>query len=48
MDALAALFAGIDFGTVTAWVGGTLATAVILIALLFKGIGLGKRGIKMA
>lgn len=42
-----AIFAAVDFSTVAAWVSAT-GIAVIGIAMAFKGIQLGKRGIKAA
>lgn len=42
-----AIFDAVDFTTVAAWVG-TLGVAVIGITMAFKGIDLGKRGVKKA
>lgn len=44
---MADIFAAVDFTTVTAFVGGT-GVVIIAIAMAFKGISLGKRGVKMA
>lgn len=44
---MAEIFAAVDFTTVAAWVGVT-GVAVIGIAMAFKGIDLGKRGVKKA
>lgn len=42
-----AIFAAVDFSTVATWVG-TAGVAIIGIAMAFKGIDLGKRGVKKA
>lgn len=42
-----AIFAAVDFTTVLAWVGGVGVT-IIGITMAFKGIDLGKRGVKKA
>ncbi|MFG0585382.1 hypothetical protein ACF8C1_19360 [Pseudomonas sp. zjy_9] len=42
-----AIFAAVDFTTVAAWVGAT-GVAIIGITMAFKGIDLGKRGVKKA
>lgn len=42
-----AIFAAVDFGSVSTWVT-TAGVAIIGIALAFKGIDLGKRGVKKA
>lgn len=42
-----AIFAAVDFNTVATWVAG-VGVAVIGIAMAFKGIDLGKRGVKKA
>jgi hypothetical protein len=42
---MAAIFAAIDLSTVLTAVG-TIGVAVIGIAMAFKGIDLGKRGVK--
>jgi len=42
-----AIFAAVDFSSVAAWVG-TVGVAVIGITMAFKGIDLGKRGVKKA
>lgn len=42
-----AIFAAVDFTTVLAFVGATGVT-VIGIAMAFKGIDLGKRGVRKA
>lgn len=42
-----AIFDAVDFTTVAAWVGAT-GVLIIGIAMAFKGIDLGKRGIKKA
>jgi hypothetical protein len=44
---MAAIFTAVDLSTVGAFVTAT-GVLVIGIALAFKGIGLGKRGIKAA
>lgn len=44
---MADIFAAVDFSTVAAWVG-TTGIAIIGIAMAFKAISLGKRGVKMA
>lgn len=41
------ILAAVDFAGVTTWVG-TAGVAIIGIAMAFKGIGLGKRGVKAA
>ena len=41
------IFAAVDFTTVAAWVGAT-GVAIIGITMAFKGIDLGKRGVKKA
>lgn len=42
-----AIFDAVDFATVATWVG-TLGVAIIGITMAFKGIDLGKRGVKKA
>lgn len=42
-----AIFAAVDFGTVVTWVAAT-GVVVMGIAMAFKGIDLGKRGVKKA
>jgi hypothetical protein len=42
-----AIFAAVDFSTVSAFVGAT-GIVLIGIAMAFKGIDLGKRGVKKA
>lgn len=42
-----AIFAAVDFGSVVTWVG-TAGVAIIGIAMAFKGVDLGKRGVKKA
>lgn len=44
---MASIFAAVDLSAVATWVAAT-GVLVIGIALAFKGIGLGKRGIKAA
>jgi len=44
---MAAIFAAVDFSTVATFVGGA-GVLVIGIAMAFKGVGLGKRAVKMA
>lgn len=44
---MAAIFTAVDFTGIATWVG-TAGVAVIGIALAFKAVGLGKRGVKMA
>lgn len=44
---MADIFAAVDFSTVATWVGSA-GVAIIGIALAFKGIDLGKRGVKKA
>nr|WP_041296496.1 membrane protein [Janthinobacterium sp. Marseille] len=44
---MAEIFAAVDFSTVAAFVAG-LGVAVIGISMAFKGIDLGKRGVKKA
>jgi len=44
---MTAIFAAVDFSTVATWVG-TVGVALIGIAMAFKGIDLGKRGVKKA
>lgn len=44
---MVAILAGVDFLGVTTWVG-VAGLAIIGIAMAFKGIDLGKRGIKKA
>ncbi|BAN48637.1 hypothetical protein [Metapseudomonas resinovorans] len=41
------IFAAVDLAEVATWVGGT-GVLIIGIAMAFKAIGLGKRGVKMA
>ena len=41
------IFAAVDFSSVATWVG-TAGVAIIGIAMGFKGIDLGKRGVKKA
>nr|WP_199066965.1 hypothetical protein [Chromobacterium sp. ASV5] len=36
----------LDFSAITAWVGGAVAVGVLGTAVAFKGIDLGKRGIR--
>lgn len=42
-----AIFSAVDFSTVATWVG-TAGVAIIGIAMAFKGIALGKRGVSKA
>lgn len=42
-----AIFAAVDLATVATWVGAT-GVLIIGIAMAFKGIDLGKRGVKKA
>lgn len=42
-----AIFGAVDLSTVAAWVG-TCGIAIIGITMAFKGIDLGKRGVKKA
>lgn len=42
-----AIFGAVDLSTVATWVG-TLGVAIIGIALAFKAVDLGKRGVKKA
>ncbi len=44
---MADIFAAVDLTTVATWVGAT-GVLVIGIAMAFKGIDLGKRGVKKA
>lgn len=44
---MADIFAAVDFTTVTAFVAAT-GVIVIGIAMAFKGVGLGKRAVKLA
>lgn len=44
---MADIFAAVDFASVSTWVALT-GVAVIGIAMAFKGIDLGKRGVKKA
>lgn len=44
---MAAILAGVDFAGVVTWIG-VAGLAIIGINMAFKGIGLGKRGIKAA
>jgi len=44
---MAAIFAAVDFTTVAAFVGAT-GVLIIGVAMAFKGVGLGKRAVKMA
>lgn len=44
---MAAIFTAVDFSTVAAFVGGA-GVLIIGIAMAFKGIGLGKRAVKLA
>ena len=44
---MAEVFAAVDLTTVATWVGAT-GVLVIGIALAFKAIGLGKRGVNKA
>lgn len=44
---MADIFAAVDFTTVATWVGAT-GVAVIGIAMAFKAISLGKRGVSKA
>lgn len=44
---MAAIFAAVDFATVATWVGAT-GVLIIGIAMAFKAIDLGKRGVKKA
>lgn len=44
---MADIFAAVDFSTVATWVGSA-GVSIIGIALAFKGIDLGKRGVKKA
>ncbi|WP_312197351.1 hypothetical protein [Stutzerimonas chloritidismutans] len=41
------IFAAVDLATVATWVGAT-GVLIIGIAMAFKGIDLGKRGVKKA
>lgn len=41
------IFAAVDFGGVATWVA-TAGVAIIGIAMAFKAIGLGKRGVNKA
>ena len=41
------IFGAVDFSSVATWVG-TAGVAIIGIAMAFKGIDLGKRGVKKA
>ncbi|WP_267912247.1 hypothetical protein [Stutzerimonas stutzeri] len=41
------IFAAVDLATVATWVGAT-GVVIIGIAMAFKGIDLGKRGVKKA
>ncbi len=41
------VFAAVDLSTVATWAGGVGVT-IIAIALVFKAVGLGKRGISKA
>lgn len=41
------IFAAVDFATVATWVG-SIGVAIIGITMAFKGIDLGKRGVKKA
>lgn len=41
------IFAAVDFATVSVWVAG-VGVAVIGIAMAFKSISLGKRGVSKA
>lgn len=42
-----AILAAVDFADIATWVG-TAGIAIIGIAMAFKGIDLGKRGVKKA
>jgi hypothetical protein len=42
-----AIFAAVDLSSVATWVG-TAGVAIIGICMAFKGIDLGKRGVKKA
>ncbi|WP_256449913.1 hypothetical protein [Stutzerimonas kunmingensis] len=42
-----AIFAAVDLATVATWVGAT-GVLIIGIAMAFKGIDLGKRGVRKA
>lgn len=42
-----AIFAAVDLGSVATWVGAT-GVLIIGITMAFKGIDLGKRGVKKA
>lgn len=44
---MADIFAAVDFSSVAVWVG-TAGVAIIGIAMAFKGIDLGKRGVRKA
>ena len=44
---MADIFAAVDFASVATWVGLT-GVAIIGITMAFKGIDLGKRGVKKA
>lgn len=44
---MTAILAGVDFAGVATWVG-VAGLAIIGIAMAFKGIDLGKRGIRKA
>lgn len=44
---MTAILAGVDFAGVATWVG-TAGLAIIGIAMAFKAVDLGKRGVKKA
>lgn len=44
---MAAILGAVDFASVATWVG-TAGLAIIGIAMAFKGIDFGKRGVKKA
>ncbi|WP_272875817.1 hypothetical protein [Stutzerimonas stutzeri] len=44
---MAEIFAAVDLASVATWVGAT-GVLIIGIAMAFKGIDLGKRGVKKA
>jgi len=44
---MADIFAAVDLATVATWVG-SIGVLIIGIAMAFKGIDLGKRGVKKA
>lgn len=42
---MADIFAAVDISTVATWAGG-LGVLIIGVAMIFKGVDLGKRGVK--